>query len=374
MQGMNKLKFKTVTNEPRYSGDFSLPDFLRDENGRFSREKTLEVIVKEEYGVIGESDKREITVSTEDITDRNADLYNGYLVCFKASHDKIKFTLARGKKSASFIVDIFVPHKVENPNFIVQLDFVSGAPTKYLPIEELIDRGVAIAHVNYDEITKDNADFTDGVASLFDRNLPYSPGKIAIWAYCASLIGEYLIGCGLADKTRLYVAGHSRLGKTALLTGALYDIFAGCFVNCSGCSGAAISREKQGETVQKINEVFGYWFCPNYAKYNGKENEMPFDQHYLLSSVFPRKAFIVAASEDDWADTYAQYLCAEAASAAYEESGKTGLARLPEKPLTGEKNDEGNIKFFIRRGAHFFSREDWNFYIDCLEKDGSKRN
>ena len=30
-----------------------------------------------------------------------------------------------------------------------------------------------------------------------------------------------------------------------------------------------------------------------------KENEMPFDQHYLMASVAPRKVFIVAASDDD---------------------------------------------------------------------------
>ena len=94
---------------------------------------------------------------------------------------------------------------------------------------------------------------------------------------------------------------------------------------------------------------------------------MPFDQHFLAASVFPRKLFVVAASKDDWADTDAQYLCAEAASTVYEESGSVGLSRA-DKPLeVGEKNDKGNIKFFIRDGVHYFSREDWNFYIDCLK-------
>ena len=137
-------------------------------------------------------------------------------------------------------------------------------------------------------------------------------------------------------------------------------------VNCSGCCGAAISRDKHGETIKVITDVFPYWFTPNYKKYAEKEYEMPFDQHYLMASVAPRKVFVVAASEDDWADTDAQYLCAEAASEAYKELGLTGL-KPANKPLEiGEKNTGGEIAFFVRGGVHFFSREDWAFYLDCL--------
>lgn len=364
---MKKLDFESVLRGRRYRDGFFLPDYPRDESGRFLREKTLEIIVREEYGEIGEKECEGLAVTTEDVTDRDADLYNGCLVCAKALHDKVKFTLSKNGKSSSFVVDIFNPVKVKAPDFVVHLDFVDGAPTKYLPIEEIIDRGIGVAHVDYKGITSDDENFDDGIAKLFERKNPYSAGKIAMWAFAAKLIGEYLSERGYAEKDRLYVAGHSRLGKTALLAGALYPIFAGCFVNCSGCSGAAISRGKQGETIRKINDVFGYWFTENYKKYNDREYEMPFDQHFLAASVFPRKLFVVAASKDDWADTDAQYLCAEAASTVYEESGSVGLSRLVKPLEVGEKNEKGNIKFFIRDGVHYFSREDWNFYIDCLK-------
>ena len=367
---MKKLEFNTILNEQRYKGDFCLPDYLRNENGDFSRVKTLGLIVKEEYGELSESDLKGLKITAADVTDRNADLYNGYLACGKAAHDKIEFTLEKNGEKSSFIVDILEPVKVANPDFVVQLDFVSGVPTKYFPHEELMDRGVAVAHVNYAEITSDDGDFSNGIAKFFNRNTAYAAGKIRLWAFAANLIGEFLLEKGYVKKEKLYVAGHSRLGKTSLLTCALYEIFAGCFVNCSGCSGAAVSRAKTGETIEKICEVFPFWFCENYKKYIGRENEMPFDQHYLAASVFPRKIFIVAASSDDWADTSAQYLCAEAASKVYESAGKTGLRRL-KKPLEiGEKNDGGTIKFFIRDGVHYFSREDWNFYIDCLNMKG----
>ena len=93
---------------------------------------------------------------------------------------------------------------------------------------------------------------------------------------------------------------------------------------------------------------------------------MPFDQHYLMASVAPRKVFVVAASEDDWADTSAQYLCAEAASKAYKELGLIGLTPVNTPLATGEKNVGGEIAFFIRDGVHFFSREDRVFYLSRL--------
>lgn len=365
---MKKLEFNTVLKEKRYKkADFCLPDYILDEKGNFSREKTLELIVKEEYGVLFESDLNGLEITASDVTDRNADLYNGCLAGGKAVHDKIKFTLEKNGEKSSFTVDIFKPVKVENPYFVVQLDFVGGVPTKYFPHEELMDRGIAVAHVDYAEITSDDGDFSSGIAKFFSRNNLYAAGKIRLWAFAANLIGEFLIEKEYTKKQKLYVAGHSRLGKTSLLTCALYEIFAGCFVNCSGCSGAAITRAKTGETIEKICEVFPFWFCENYKKYIGRENEMPFDQHYLMASVFPRKIFIVAASSDEWADTSAQYLCAEAASKVYEDAGKIGLYRLNKPLKKGEKNDCGNIKFFIRNGFHYFSREDWNFYIDCLK-------
>ena len=41
-----------------------------------------------------------------------------------------------------------------------------------------------------------------------------------------------------------------------------------------------------GETIEKITNVFPFWFCPGFAKYRGLDNELPFDQHFLLFAVF----------------------------------------------------------------------------------------
>lgn len=360
---MENLKFKSALIGDKYEKDFVLPDYVRS-NGKFDREKTLDIIIREEYGVIDETG---VEVIVKDVTDKNFDLTYGYSFCGKAEHTALEFTIAKGGRSSAFVVDLFVPINVSNPDFVVQIDFMKNLPAKYCPVEELMDGKIAVAHLYYNEIATDNGDFSSGIAPvLVDRNYEYSAGKLSLWAYAAKTVGEYLLKQGYVSSEKLYVAGHSRLGKTALLTAASYKIFAGCMVNCSGCCGAAISRGKKGETLKVITDVFPYWFTPHFKKYAEKEFEMPFDQHYLMAAVAPRKVMVVAASEDEWADTDAQYLCAEAASAAYKELGFTGLKNINEPLEIGESNIGGEISFFVRKGMHFFSREDWKFYLNCL--------
>ena len=53
----------------RYPKGFCLPDYLR-ENGKFSREKTLKEILREEYGEIDESG---LKISVKDVTDEKFD-------------------------------------------------------------------------------------------------------------------------------------------------------------------------------------------------------------------------------------------------------------------------------------------------------------
>ena len=86
---------------------------------------------------------------------------------------------------------------------------------------------------------------------------------------------------------------------------------------------------------------------------------MPFDQHFLVASIAPRKVLIGSASEDLWADPLSEELCCLAASPAFEK----GFIYEDRKPQMGEAFLKGDVGYHLRRGQHYFSREDWHQLI-----------
>ena len=259
---MKKLAFhsRLLEQTDHYSKEFSLPDYLYDQNGIFDREATLQLLLSEEYGFVNaEGIDLSVTVLKERVEDEYSGVYAGK--CRK--HIKFGFTLTKNGRSASFPVDLFLPVAQENFPLVVAVDFRLDEEKNYCPIEEIMEHQVAVARVLYTNISSDDGDFENGIAPLLtDRTDPHAAGKIAIWAYAAGIIGKYMLEQGYVTEKNLYVSGHSRLGKTALLAAALYPQFAGVHSNNSGCSGVSVSREKQGETIAIICRLFPYWFAP----------------------------------------------------------------------------------------------------------------
>ena len=101
---MEKLKFESVLKGGRrYPNDFCLPDYLR-ENGKFLREKTLNEIVREEYGEIDESG---VKIRVKDVTDEKFDCDYGYFFCDKAKHTALEFMLEKGGKTETYRFGVY---------------------------------------------------------------------------------------------------------------------------------------------------------------------------------------------------------------------------------------------------------------------------
>jgi hypothetical protein len=131
------------------------------------------------------------------------------------------------------------------------------------------------------------------------------------------------------------------------------------YSNDSGCSGAALARGTNGETVDDICVRFPFWFCENYKKYANNESEMPFDQHYLIASIAPRYVLIGSAKEDAWADPHSEQLACVAASSAF----KNPFYCENRFAETGDEFFKGDLGYHMRKGTHYFSREDWQKLI-----------
>ena len=234
---------------------------------------------------------------------------------------------------------------------VVNIGFERNVPNKYLPLEEIIDNGFAIAYFCYEDVISDSASFEDGIGELihFDDK---RPGKIAIWAWAASRVFDSLRSFTDCSFSSYSVLGHSRLGKTALLAGAEDSRFSCVISNDSGCSGAALFRGKKGERIEDITRSFPYWFAPGFRDYSGKDDELPFDQDVLLLQIVPRNLLIMSAEEDTWADPDAERRAFESVSGAFEKAG--ALA-----------------EYNVRDGRHYLSRQDWDKAMRFIRKSES---
>ena len=330
------------------------------ENWPLRRGELLEIFAREEYGYSPEP-PASIGAEINHMEDR---AWAG-----KAEHREVALKFPTPKGEFSFPVDLVLPYSDKKLPLVIYLSFEKYPIGKYGPIEEIVDGGYAMAVFCYEDVTRDEDDgFTSGLAAMYDRrNDGTDWGKIAMWAWAASRVMDYAQTLGGIDKNRIFCAGHSRLGKTSLWCGAQDERFAAAVSNDSGCSGAAITRGKMGERIEQISTRFPYWFCENYQKYRGKENDMPFDQHQLLALMAPRPVYIASASEDIWADPQSEFLACLAADDAYKLLGMKGLVHENRYPEPGEYLHGGNIGYHLRPGPHFLSRYDWQMFMRFMD-------
>ncbi len=357
------------------------------------RAELRDILSREEYGYAptGREDNQlpdpAAVVCTVTKTDDN-------LCAGKVRGEWLRISFPTPTGDFSFPVALFLPkHRIGMPSdspqkrervpLVIHLNFTDAVPDDYFPMEEIVDHGVAAAQIFYEDITTDDNDFTNGLAGCWpemgttpETRLPTAWGKLRMWAFAASRALDAFLQRDDIAPDKIVIAGHSRLGKTAMVAAAYDDRFAGVCCNNSGCSGAAITREKTGERVEFITRTFPFWFCPNYRQYADRENEMPFDQHFLSALVVPRPVCIGSAEEDTWADPMSEFLCAVITAGVHTflaggavptaddircDNGRI-LSDAP-TPGTTVRMANGAVHYHIRSGSHYFSRWDWNRYL-----------
>jgi hypothetical protein len=246
-----------------------------------------------------------------------------------------------------------------------------GTRAQEWQVEKVIARGYGFATAYYGDLEPDFKDADQySVRRLFVKagQTPSGDdwGAIGAWAWGLSRAVDYLATDKGVDAKRIVVTGHSRLGKVADWAAAQDLRIAGVLSTESGKGGQSLSRREIGETVLHLEHSFPYWFCPNYAQWVGRDQEIPADGNLLLSLIAPRPLYVASAAGDEWSDPKGEFLSAVSASRVYALLGKPGLAETT-MPAVDEPLLKGEVAYHIRTGKHDVTAFDWEQYLNFLD-------
>lgn len=365
-----------------------LPEILRMNDGRLCttpalwqerRKEILDLFSSEVYGYMPPAPDRVLFTEKEHLEGQ---------VLGMAVYSRMQASFMTPKGPFSFEFDLYRPYSDRKVPAIVFLQFSMNSICSTFPVEEIIRNGFAVAQLHNGDVMRDVDDFSQGLGGMYlTQASPWDDlsadayaanrkrgetqtGMIGIWAFAASRVRDCLAQMETIDQKRVAVAGHSRLGKTALWCAANDERFALAFISASGNSGASLSRFKEddNEHIAQITQVFPYWFSKRYPQYAGKEAQMPFDQHMLLASLAPRAFYVCSGSADTWAGPHTEYLCCVAASEAWRMLGKKGLVHPDRLPKAGDAFDEGDVGYSMHEGGHFMGSYEWRHVMDFMRR------
>lgn len=340
-----------------------------------SREEMKEILLEKLYGYMPDT-PYEVSVGEPYNCEKR-------LCAGTAEISTVDMTVTTEYGSHTFPVYRLLHNDGKKHPLFVFINFQSGLPALYCPVEEVADRGFDILAIRNTEVNPDYAGFSEGLAPVM---LPPNAreehgnmaGKLQLWAFAARRVLDYGLTLPSPDPDNVAVLGHSRLGKTALLAGMLDERFKYVISNDSGCCGASLARGSTGalqipgpygecgEPLQYLAKNVPSWFAPNFLKYANTNIPDGFDQHYLLATIAPRYLYVASGSMDDWADPNSEFLSACAASEMWEKQGLTGLVHEDRLPGESDTYQEGMVAYHRRYGKHFLSRYDWNKYMDFI--------
>lgn len=348
----------------------NLPDVLRMDDGtrcdsaekwEKRRAEILDLFAREVYGYMPEPPE---SVSCSVVgTCENA-------VAGFAMYYLLRISFETPKGHFSFDAELYIPTRVIKAPLLLHLQFRDSPLFRVWPVEDIIKNGFATVMVRYWDIMPDENDFSKGLAGMYLKGTERQPtewGAIGSWAFAASRVLDALESWDCIDTSRTAFVGHSRLGKTAMWCAANDPRFQLAVINGSGNSGASLSRGNEGETVEDITRVFPHWFCTNYYKYANRENEMPFDQHFILAALAPRSSYNCSGTDDLWAGPPSEFLCSVAASEVYEMLGMKGLCAPDRQPCAGDFFSDGTIAYSLHDGSHYIGRFEWENTMKFME-------
>ena len=261
--------------------------------------------------------------------------------CGDARLTELEMIMDIGDAAVAMPLRGLIPNSFTPCPAIISLSLDSAIPNRYLPAEELVERGYAIFNLDVNAFSSNNADFRSGAAHRVcgSRKKKCAPGKIALWAWAARVVTDYVCKLDEIDKSAIALCGHGMLAEAAILMAAEDDRITYVIAN-----GLTSNLRIRGE--------LGYLFTP---EYDGTADRIG----TLIEACAHKVLLIGTAADEPFADV--------------EED--LGLLKrhcpnkLPDTDATAiPLVVEGEIHYHARGGGEYFSRKDWNLYLDFIDK------
>lgn len=271
-----------------------------------------------------------------------------------------RITTGRIDHPVSFIMRVLVPEGEGKFPAIVDGDLCWRYAFDKEYLQTVTGNGIAFVLFNRVELVPDRK--TDRSQGPLYRCYPeYTFSALGAWAWGYARCVDALEKLGYIDMDNIAFTGHSRGGKTALLAGVLDQRAAIVNPNESGAGGAGCYRlgleawnEKNqlcsNEKLADLLRRFPFWFSPEMAAYVDREEDLPFDEHFLKALVAPRIYLETDAASDIWANPVGSWQTTMAAKEVYRFLGK-----------------EENIHLVFRPGFHEHQSRDLQVLVDVMK-------
>lgn len=288
----------------------------------------------------------------------------------KAIMNKYELLIDLGEREVALPFIGVIPNRREKLPAIIFLSNEEYLPNKYLPVEEITDRGYAVFYLCTKVISDTDEDFKSGICGKIarSRRRKSSPGKIAVWAWALMRVTEYIADFDFVNKEQIIVAGHGIYARAAMLAAGFDEKTS--YVIANGIRSYPIPFSSEIPQSSITVRDFPHLYCPGFV-------ENPFGDEYsaLLSLVAPRNLLIGSAEDGEYTDNDLETKHLSALSEEYYlPYGFVGLDKYKNTPTASIKSKDGEISYHLRCGTDYFSREDWKIYLDFIDEKIAKNN
>jgi dienelactone hydrolase len=270
--------------------------------------------------------------------------FNTYTQTRNYWNDHSNFTVA------TLNVEIYIPKNGKRP-YPAIIEPASAQETLRLQDLEKLKRGYAV--VRY---FRNDADYLPAVYTDYECN------QLEWWAFAAGRCVDFLTTLPDIDKSKIAITGHSRNAKVALLAAVMDERINAVVVSHPGTGAGSFnlwrySGEKFGaETLESSTRQFEYWNNPRMRFFIGRENQLPFDSHYLVSLVAPRPCLLGTGVHDKVGEVWGDQQCFLEVGRVYKLLGK-----------------DQNLGFYVSPGGHEETSAMMHGYLDWLDMQFGKK-